>query len=134
MRIDKGVSLSRRAMLGVAGLASAVLLATTVLGVQAVSGGATSNNPGLVIVTIPKGQTSATAAVPQEWALKAAICTLQSDPGNRSLSYVHAVDGTKGTKAITVFLDGPAPKAVRVACMLVWYQDVPSGPVSGPQQ
>jgi hypothetical protein len=124
-------SFAKRAMLGVAGLGTAAVLA---VGVISPALGMTYRpnpyNAAIMIGTVAKGQAS--VALPIPWAVgqhATALCTLQSDPGIRSLKYATI---NRAHNSIVVFLDGKAVAPVKVACQLNWEFGPISGPVSGP--
>jgi hypothetical protein len=130
------VSFSRKLVLGAAGIGSAVLLAITVGVVPAFGSNSSSQwvgNSSFETATIPLHQTSVTIALGGSFHLDAssvAVCTFQSDPGGRDISYAK-VNYAKNT--VTVYLNGAAPKAIKVACITTPVSPGSiSGPVSGP--
>lgn len=139
MDLDR-TSFSRKLVLGAAGVGSAVVLAMTV-GVMPAWGSSASSQlqdqASYQSATIPLRQASIT--IPLGSSIHAlpssvAVCTLQSDPAGRSISYAK-VDSAKNT--VTVFLNGPATKAIQVACITTpvngaSVSDPVSAPVSAP--
>ena len=136
MHLDTVVPRSRRVMLAFAGLGSAILLAMTAIGAMPALGDTTGGGGFETIPvqfgTIPKGKVSVTLEPGLELLpTSAAICTLQSDPGPRSLKYVK-VNPTDGT--YTVYLNQAARTPVTVACTITTFFPPISGPISGPKR
>ena len=130
------VSFSRKLVLGATGIGSAVLLAFTVGVLPAFGSNSSSQwagNSSVETATIPLHQASVTIALGSSFHLDpsaVAVCTLQSDPGGRAITYAK-VNYAKNN--VTVYLDGAAPKAIKVACITtpIWAGPI-SGPISGP--
>ena len=129
------VSFLRKVVLGAAGIGSAVVLAITVGVVPAFGSNSSAQwvgNSSVETATIPLHQSSVTIALGGSFHLDAsavAVCTLQSDPGGGAISYAK-VNSAKNN--VTVYLNGAAPKAIKVGCITtpIWPGPV-SGPVSG---
>jgi hypothetical protein len=128
MSLDRSALLARRAVLGIAGVATSLVLVGPILASSPPTEGSVPS-PFAVTATIPAGRARVTIELKgielQTGAV--AVCSLQSNPGPRSLTYVSV---NVANNSFTVHLSGKAIRPIAVACMA--FAEPPSWGIPGP--